>query len=55
MRTSKGSQATVVMKGANVKPQNYSSRTAYRPPAAWYRRLNWLGVVLTSLGSKEEL
>lgn len=25
-------------------------RTAYRPPAAWYRRLNWLGVLLTSQG-----
>ena len=33
-----------------MKPQNYSARTAYRPPAAWYRRLNWLGVLLTSLG-----
>jgi len=33
-----------------VKPQDYSARTAYRPPAAWYRRLNWLGVLLTSVG-----
>ena len=33
-----------------MKPQSYSARTAYRPPAAWYRRLNWLGVLLTSLG-----
>jgi hypothetical protein len=33
-----------------MKPQDYSARTAYRPPAAWYRRLNWLGVLLTSLG-----
>lgn len=33
-----------------VKPQDYSARTEYRPPAGWYRRLNWLGVRLTSLG-----
>jgi hypothetical protein len=33
-----------------VKPQDYSARTVYRAPAAWYRRLNWLGVLLTSLG-----
>jgi deazaflavin-dependent oxidoreductase (nitroreductase family) len=33
-----------------MNPQNYAHRTAYRPPAAWYRRLNWLGVPLTSLG-----
>lgn len=33
-----------------MKPQDYSARTGYRPPAAWYRRLNWLGVLLTSLG-----
>lgn len=33
-----------------MKPQDYSARTAYRPPAGWYRRLNWLGVALTSLG-----
>lgn len=33
-----------------MKPQDYSARTAYRPPAAWYRRLNWLGVLLTSVG-----
>jgi len=32
-------------------PQDYSARTTYRPPAAWYRRLNRsLGVLLTSLG-----
>jgi F420H(2)-dependent quinone reductase len=31
-------------------PQDYSARTAYRPPASWYRRLNWLGVLLTSVG-----
>lgn len=30
--------------------QDYSARVAYRPPAAWYRRANRLGVVLTSLG-----
>jgi hypothetical protein len=33
-----------------VKPQDYSARTAYRAPAAWYQKLNWLGVLLTSLG-----
>ncbi|PBC40191.1 hypothetical protein CJ179_33420 [Rhodococcus sp. ACS1] len=33
-----------------MRPQDYSARTAYRPPAAWYRRLNWLGVLLTSIG-----
>lgn len=31
-------------------PQDYSHRVVYRPPAAWYQRLNWLGVALTSLG-----
>jgi hypothetical protein len=35
---------------AEVKPQDYSARTEYRPPAGWYRRLNWLGVLLTSMG-----
>ena len=38
------------MVGVRMKPQDYSARTAYRPPAAWYRRLNRLGVPLTSLG-----
>ena len=33
-----------------MKPQDYSTRARYRPPAAWYQRLNWLGVPLTSLG-----
>ena len=33
-----------------MKPQDYSARTAYRVPAAWYRRLNGLGVLPTSLG-----
>lgn len=33
-----------------MKPQDYSARTVYRAPAAWYRRLNGLGVLLTSLG-----
>ena len=33
-----------------MKPQDYSARTAYRPPAAWYRRTNRLGVLLTSAG-----
>jgi F420H(2)-dependent quinone reductase len=49
MRTLRCGQAAAVWR-VDVKPQNYSARTAYRPPAAWYRRLNWLGVVLTSLG-----
>ena len=35
---------------AGMKPQDYSARTAYRPPAAWYRRTNGLGVLLTSAG-----
>ena len=25
-----------------MKPQDYSARTKYRPPAGWYRRLNRL-------------
>ena len=33
-----------------MDPQDYSARTAYRRPAPWYRRLNRLGVPLTSLG-----
>jgi len=34
-----------------MNPQDYSSRTRYRPPAAWYRRINnGLCVLLTSLG-----
>lgn len=33
-----------------MHPQDYATRTAYRPPAGWYRRLTWLGVLLTSLG-----
>ncbi|HZC99796.1 MAG TPA: nitroreductase family deazaflavin-dependent oxidoreductase [Actinomycetes bacterium] len=34
-----------------MNPQDYSGRTAYRPPATWYRRINnRLGVLLTSLG-----
>jgi len=33
-----------------LKPQDYSARATYRPPAVWYRRLNWLGVLLTSVG-----
>jgi deazaflavin-dependent oxidoreductase (nitroreductase family) len=32
------------------QPQDYSAPVAYRPPAAWYRRFNWLGVLLTSIG-----
>lgn len=33
-----------------MNPQDYGARTDYRPPAAWYQRLNWIGVPLTSLG-----
>lgn len=34
-----------------MNPQDYSVRTVYRPPAAWYQRVNnRLGVLLTSLG-----
>lgn len=34
-----------------MNPQDYSRRTRYGPPAAWYRRINnRLGVLLTSLG-----
>lgn len=33
-----------------MDPQNYAARQPYRPPAAWYRRLNPIGVPLTSLG-----
>ena len=37
-------------KGDRIDPQDYSERTEYRPPAPWYRRLNRIGVPLTSLG-----
>lgn len=33
-----------------MNPQDYAARTSYRPPAGWYRRLTWLGVLLTSIG-----
>ena len=33
-----------------MNPQDYSARTAYRPPAPWYRRLNRIAVPRTSLG-----
>lgn len=33
-----------------MNPQDYAAGSEYRPPAVWYRRLNWLGVLLTSLG-----
>lgn len=33
-----------------MQPQDYSARERYRRPSGWYRRLNWLGVALTSLG-----
>jgi deazaflavin-dependent oxidoreductase (nitroreductase family) len=35
---------------ASLNPQDFGSRTEYRPPATWYQRLNRLGVPLTSLG-----
>lgn len=33
-----------------MKPQDYATRVRYRPPAAWYQRLSWLGTLLTSVG-----
>ena len=36
--------------GRRVEPQDYSTRARYRPPARWYRRLNPIGVPLTSWG-----
>jgi hypothetical protein len=33
-----------------MKPQDYGSRTAYRPPAAWYRKANHLGAWLVGSG-----
>jgi hypothetical protein len=33
-----------------MDPQNYAARSSYRPPAAWYQRLNRIGVPLTSFG-----
>lgn len=33
-----------------MNPQDYATRSDYRPPAAWYHQLNRLGVLLTSLG-----
>jgi hypothetical protein len=33
-----------------MNPQDYAARREYRPPSVWYQRLNWLGVLLTSLG-----
>lgn len=33
-----------------MDPQDYAAREAYRAPAAWYQRLNHIGVPLTSLG-----
>jgi hypothetical protein len=33
-----------------MNPQDYATRTDYRPPASWYQQLNRLGVLLTSLG-----
>lgn len=33
-----------------MKPMDYSKRVSYRPPPSLYGRLQWLGVILTSLG-----
>lgn len=33
-----------------LHPQDYSGEGSYRPPARWYRRLNPIGVPLTTLG-----
>lgn len=33
-----------------LHPQDYSDAASYRPPARWYRRLNSIGVPLTTLG-----
>jgi deazaflavin-dependent oxidoreductase (nitroreductase family) len=33
-----------------VEPIDYSARAPYRPPPGWYRRFQWLGVLLTSAG-----
>lgn len=33
-----------------LHPQDYSGEGSYRPPAQWYRRLNPIGVPLTTLG-----
>jgi deazaflavin-dependent oxidoreductase (nitroreductase family) len=33
-----------------MNPQDYSSRTTYRPPARWYQRLNWIGTPIITLG-----
>lgn len=33
-----------------MKPQDYGSRTEYRPPAAWYQRLNRVGARVVGLG-----
>ncbi|MGD2061713.1 MAG: nitroreductase family deazaflavin-dependent oxidoreductase [Acidimicrobiia bacterium] len=33
-----------------MKPQEYASRTEYRPPARWYQRLNRLGALVVGLG-----
>jgi hypothetical protein len=41
---------TAFVQGGLMKPQDYSARTTYRPPTAWYQRLNHLGVFLTSIG-----
>lgn len=44
-------QAAARPRAAFLKPQDFSARTAYRPPAAYYRRINTpLGGLLTSIG-----
>jgi deazaflavin-dependent oxidoreductase (nitroreductase family) len=49
--TQTSNQAAARRIAAFLKPQDFSARTAYRPPAAYYRRINTpLGVLLTSIG-----
>jgi hypothetical protein len=49
--TQTSNQAAARPIAAFLKPQDFSARTAYRPPAAYYRRINTpLGVLLTSVG-----
>jgi hypothetical protein len=49
--TQTSNQAAARRIAAFLEPQDFSARTAYRPPAAYYRRINTpLGVLLTSIG-----
>ncbi len=47
-RDAQGRWARLV--GRRLHPQDYSGQGSYRPPARWYRRLNHVGVPLTTLG-----